>query len=280
LFNDAEEEGKKMKMKMLIGAMAAISVAVTVRAFAEFQTGGSEQQSDTEYRWTGSMNSGDALEIKSINGDIEVGRSSGSDVVVVAELSGRRSDPGTVRIEVVEHGGGMTFCAVYPTPEGKEENYCGVGSDGRMSSERNDVQVEFQVLVPEGVDFVARTVNGDIEALDLGSDVSLNTVNGDIDLSTSGFAEAETVNGSIEAVMGGRDLRNGVAFSTVNGSISLDVDDQIDADLDASWLNGDFESDIPFALDGGMSRGKASGVLGDGGADLELSTVNGSIRIH
>ncbi len=68
--------------------------------------------------------------------------------------------------------------------------------------------------------------------------------------------------------------------STVNGSISLDVDDDIDADLEASWLNGDFESDIPFALSGRMSRGQASGVLGDGGADLELSTVNGSIRIH
>jgi len=199
---------------------------------------------------------------------------------VSAEMTGRRSDPGTVRIEVVEHSGGMTFCAVYPTPEGKEENFCGAGSDGRMSTERNDVQVEFQVLVPEGVEFIGRTVNGDIEATDLGSDVSLNTVNGDIDLSTTGFAEAETVNGSIEATMGGRDLRNGAAFSTVNGSISLDVDDDIDADLEASWLNGDFESDIPFALSGRMSRGQASGVFGDGGADLELSTVNGSIRIH
>jgi hypothetical protein len=269
-----------MKMKMMIGAMAGISVALTVGVLAQVGADESEQQSDTEYRWTGSMSPGDALEIKGINGDIEVGRSSGSEVVVAAEMTGRRSDPGTVRVEVVEHGGGLTFCAVYPTPDGKDENYCGAGSDGRMSTERNDVQVEFQVLLPEGIEFIGRTVNGDIEALDLGSDVSLNTVNGDIDLSTTGFAEAETVNGSIEAVMGGVELRNGVAFSTVNGSISLDVDDGIDADLDASWLNGDFESDIPFALNGRMSRGEATGVLGDGGADLELSTVNGSIRIH
>jgi len=70
LFNDAEEEGKTMKMKMMIGAMVAVSVVLTVGALAQVRSSENEQQSDTEYRWTGSMSSGDALEIKGINGDI------------------------------------------------------------------------------------------------------------------------------------------------------------------------------------------------------------------
>jgi DUF4097 and DUF4098 domain-containing protein YvlB len=88
------------------------------------------------------------------------------------------------------------------------------------------------------------------------------------------------VNGSIDAVVGSADLGDGVSFSTVNGSISLDLNDAVDADVDASWLNGSFETDLPFALQGRLSRRSARGVLGDGGPRLELSTVNGSIRIR
>jgi hypothetical protein len=185
-----------------------------------------------------------------------------------------------VRIERVEHDGGVTFCAVYPTPEGKRENVCAPGDGGRMSTRDNDVTVDFIVEIPAGVDFIGETVNGGVEAIDLDGDVTASTVNGDIDLSTSGFAEAETVNGSIDAVVGSGDLRDGASFSTVNGSITLDLADDVNAELDAEWLNGGFESDVPLTLQGGISRRSARGVFGSGGPALKLSTVNGSIRIR
>ena len=149
-----------------------------------------------------------------------------------------------------------------------------------MNTSRNDVEVRFRVQVPRGVHFIGRTVNGSVEALELDSDVTLVTVNGDIDVSTSGYAEAETVNGSIEAAMGSTAPGDGLSFSTVNGSISIDVPDDLDADLDASWLNGGLESELPILLDGRMNRRSAQGRLGDGGPPLELATVNGSIRIR
>lgn len=242
--------------------------------------GATTAQAATDFRWSGRVAAGETLEIKGVNGSIEVAPADGDDVLVTAEAKARRSDPGSVRIERVEHAGGITFCAVYPTPEGRQENRCGPGSSGRMNTERNDVRVDFRVEVPEGVSFVGRTVNGDVEASGLRSDVTAVTVNGDVDVTTTGFAEAKTVNGSIDASMGSADLREGVSFSTVNGSITLDLPDDIDADLDASWLNGGFESDIPLLLEGRMSRRSARGVLGDGGPRLELETVNGSIRIR
>lgn len=237
-------------------------------------------QSATDFRWSGRVPAGESLEIKGVNGSIEVVRAEGDRVVVVTEARARRSDPGSVRVERVEHAGGMTFCAVYPTPEGRAENRCEPGAGGRMNTERNDVQVDFRIELPDGVSFVGRTVNGEVRAEDLRSDVSATTVNGDVEITTTGFARAETVNGSIDAVMGSADLRDGAAFSTVNGSITLDLPDDVDADLDASWLNGSFESDLPFLLQGRVSRRSARGVLGEGGPTLELETVNGSIRIR
>lgn len=239
-----------------------------------------EGQSATDFRWAGELALGETVEVKGVNGSIEAVPATGNEVVVTAEASGRRSDPSSVRIEVLRHDDGVTLCAVYPSPRAERENHCGVGDEGRMNTNDNDVRVHFRVEVPEGVHFAGRTVNGGVEALDLGGDVLAITVNGDIDVSTAGFAEAETVNGSIEAVVGSEDLREGVSFSTVNGSIELDLHDAVDADLDASWLNGSFESDLPFRVQGRITRRSASGTLGDGGPPLQLSTVNGSIRIR
>jgi len=237
-------------------------------------------QSDSDYRWSGSLAAGDLLEIKGINGDITVGLAPGGDVVVTAEAHGRRSDPALVRIERVEHAGGLTFCAVYPSREGERANECAPGEGGRMSTSNNDVSVDFEVLLPAGVDFVGRTINGEIEAIGLESDVLAVTVNGDVEVSTTGFAEAQTVNGSIEASMGALEIVSGASFTTVNGSIDLDLADEVDADVEASWLNGDFESDLPFMLQGRVQRRSAHGTLGDGGPMLELETVNGSIHIR
>jgi DUF4097 and DUF4098 domain-containing protein YvlB len=149
-----------------------------------------------------------------------------------------------------------------------------------MNVRDNDVEVTFTVRLPGGVRFAGRTVNGSVEARGLASDVSLRTVNGDVDVATTGFAEARTVNGSIDAAMGRTDPEGGLRFETVNGSIELDLPDDVDADVEANWLNGGLETDLPLRVDGRIGRRSARGVLGEGGPRLELSTVNGSIRLR
>ena len=202
----------------------------------------------------------------------------GRQIEVRAEKSARRSDPEAVRIEVVEHAGGVTVCAVYPSSRGRE-NTCEPGSGGRNRTRNNDVRVTFYVSVPEDVGFLGKTVNGDVLVHDLASDVDARSVNGDIEISTTGFAKASTVNGSIAAAMERYDMESGLSFSTVNGSISLDLPDDVDADLDAKWVNGRLKTDLPLELVGRASRRSARGVLGDGGPELKLRTVNGSIHL-
>ena len=238
------------------------------------------EQEAQSFEWAGRVPAGGSLEIKGINGTIVVERASGSEAAVSTTTRARRSDPASVRIEMIEHDDGLTFCAVYPSAGDERENFCAAGSEGRMNTNRNDVEVEFRVQVPAGVRFVGRTVNGDVEAVGLESDVQVVTVNGDLNVSTTGYAEAETVNGSIEASMEQTPVGDGLSFSTVNGDITLDLPDDIDAELDASWLNGELDSDLPLMLQGRMGRRSARGTLGDGGPRLEVSTVNGSIRLR
>lgn len=236
-------------------------------------------QVQEEFRWSGTVDRGDVVEIKGVNGGVSAEPASGNEIEVVAVKSGRRNDPAEVRVEVVEHAGGVTLCALYPTRSGDEANQCRPGDGGRMNARRNDVAVEWEVRVPRGVLFNGRTVNGDVQAVGLSEAVDLTTVNGSVTIDTDGFASARTVNGSIEARVGGL-LSGDASFETVNGSIELDVDDGLGAEVDASWLNGSLDTELPLRVEGRVGRRSARGILGDGGPMLMLRTVNGSIHIY
>jgi hypothetical protein len=208
-----------------------------------------------------------------------VSAATGNEVKVEAKKSGRRSDPDEVTIEVIEHAGGVTLCAVYPTPRGERPNQCAPGEGGRMNTRNNDVRVEFTVQVPAGVGFVGRTVNGDIRAWGLKADAEAYTVNGSVQLSTRGTARATTVNGSIEAEMGTASSE-ALEFETVNGGITLTVPAGSGAEVRASTVNGDISTDFPLTVRGKFSHRSITGTIGRGGPPLNMTTVNGDIRLR
>lgn len=231
-----------------------------------------------EFHWKGSIAPGKAIEIKGVNGDISAVAGSG-DVEVTAVKHARRSDPDEVKIEVVPHDGGVTICAVYPS-DGRRENTCEPGEGGHMNTHDNDVVVDFTVRVPAGVQFVGRTVNGGIDAANLGGDVEASTVNGSIHVATSGYAQATTVNGSIVASLGRAAWSDALEFRTVNGGITLDLPANLSAEVRAKTVNGDITTDFPLLVTGRLGPRSLHGTIGSGGRQLQLSTVNGSIRLR
>jgi hypothetical protein len=233
-----------------------------------------------DFQWQGRVAAGQAIEVKGVNGEIEAEPGTGSEVEVRATKRGRRSNPDAVEIKVVEHGGGVTICAVYPTPAGERTNECAPGEGGRMSTRDNDVQVNFVVRVPPGVNFVGRTVNGAIEARDLPGDAEAHTVNGGVVVEAAGHSLGRTVNGSIRARMGRADWSGEAEFSTVNGTITLELPAGTGAEVDARTVNGGIETDFPLQVTGKIARRRMTGTIGDGGRKLSLETVNGAIQLR
>ena len=232
------------------------------------------------FDWSGTIAQGRTLEIAGVNGDIDAAISEDGRVHVHATRRGRRSDPESVRIEVVQHDNGVTICAVYPTPSNsRRENRCEEGG-GDMNVNNNDVEVHFTVRVPAGVRFDASTVNGGIDAEGLRSEVLASTVNGDVSVATTGLAQASTVNGDIDARVGAGPLTEDLEFSTVNGSIELSAPAGLAADLEASTVNGEVDSEFDVLVRGRQDRQSLRGTIGGGGQDLDLSTVNGRIRLR
>jgi DUF4097 and DUF4098 domain-containing protein YvlB len=232
-----------------------------------------------DFTWDGRVSPGQTVEIKGTNGDVKAGPAAGDRVEVTAVKKARRSDPATVQVQVVEHAGGVTVCAVYPSPSGQSPNECRPGEGGRMSVQDNDVSVSFTVRVPAGVRFVGRSVNGGIEADGLTGDVEAHTVNGGVRVRAAGTVQAETVNGSITAALG-RDGTEALSFKTVNGSIAVDLPAGTGAEIRAATVNGEITSEFPLGGQPRASRRRLSGTIGGGGRPLALDTVNGSIRIR
>jgi len=241
--------------------------------------GASNAAAQGDFQWHGQLTSGQTIEIKGINGDIRATASSSGEAGVTATRTARRSNPADVRIEVVPHAGGVTICAVYPSAPGRDANRCEPGGEGRSTTRDNDTVVHFDVRVPYGVGFVGRTVNGEISGESLQGDAEARTVNGSIKLTTTGSAVANTVNGSMNVTMGRADWPNGANFKTVNGGITLTLPGTLDAELSANTLNGSIAADFPITVTGQMTPRRLNGRIGNGGRELNLSTVNGSIRL-
>lgn len=250
-------------------ALAVVAAALPWTAFA-FQA---------DFSWSGTLNPGQTLEIKDVNGSIRAERAAGNVIEVTARKTAHRSDPASVRIEVATTSDGVTICAVYP---GDDASYdCQGGHRGRNSDNRdNDVVVDFAVKVPAGVHFAPKTVNGSVTATSLGSNVDASSVNGNIKVSTSGLVHATTVNGSIDAAMGVASWSDTLKFSTVNGSIDLTLPRGLNADVRATSVSGDVASDFPMTLSGAIGGKHLNGRIGVGGRELKLSTVNGGITLH
>src|SRR5437879_9341789 len=88
-----------------------ISIVALLPAAAALALAPRTAAAQREFHWKGTVAPGKAIEIKGVNGDIRADAGSG-DVEVSAVKHARRSDPDEVKIEVVQHGDGVTICAV------------------------------------------------------------------------------------------------------------------------------------------------------------------------
>jgi putative adhesin len=230
------------------------------------------QQSGDTFHWSGKLAANQLVQVKNMNGAIDAEGITGDTIDVSAVKSGRDRDQ--VRVEVVQTGEGVTICAVYPGGS--------CAGDGRSHSHGDTkAQVDFTVKLPRNLRFSATNVNGRIKAEELGRPAKVTTVNGGIDVSSRSWVSASSVNGSLKVAMGSADWDGKLKISSVNGSVTLDMPTDTNAEVHFSSVNGSLDSDFPLNVHG-MSFGPKNlhGTIGSGGRELDVSTVNGSLHIR
>ena len=232
-------------------------------------------QSDTTFHWSGKLASDNVVEIKNLNGRIEAEAASGDQVEVTAEKTGPEADQ--VKVVTGPSSNGVTICAIYP---GASESDCQPGPDWHTHDVHgNRTKVNFHVKVPDNVRFSAQSVNGEVRADNLGKNVVARTVNGSVNVSTKEWAEATSVNGSVEVHMGNAGWDGALHIKTVNGSITLEMPTNLNADVNFRSVNGRLNSDFPLTVQGSMGGRRLEGKIGSGGRSLVVETVNGSVDL-
>jgi hypothetical protein len=224
-----------------------------------------------DFEWRGKIARGRLVEIRGINGDIHAFPSTSGQVEVVARVaSGTTEPPAGIKVQLVPTDSGVTVCAMRPGQESCEPVEKGPGA-----------RVDYVVRLPEGVGFLGRTVNGAVEAKQLKSDVEAYTVNGQVRISTTGSAQARTVNGSITASLLNPFMRKAPQFATVNGGITLNVPEGLSTNVRAETRNGKVLVDLSN-LRGRITDNSIDGRIGAGSRafPLTLQTINGTIHVR
>lgn len=258
---------------LLIRRMRVIVAVIAVAGLAVAQDQGTEN--GREFHWNGKLAPDQVLVIKDINGNIEANGSSSADQV---EVSATKSGTGAedVKIHVVKLNDGVMICAVYPGFFNADS--CDSGS--HFGNNHNNARVDFKIRMPRNVRFTGKNVNGGVDAESMGRYVEATSVNGSVRISTSSWASANTVNGSIEASIGRADWSGDLEFKSVNGSIKLQLPSNASTEVNFKSVNGHLDSDFPLTVQGSIGRHSVHGTIGGGGRALDISTVNGSGKLR
>ena len=237
------------------------------------------------FTWEGRIPEGRWITVRNLNGDVDVQSTSGNRVQVIASRHTRRGDPEYVRFEVRKYGPSqddVVICAIWGEDSSCDERgYRNRRDDNNRGRNRNEVSVEFRVLVPRGVKVGAHSVNGNTSVEGVDSEVDASTVNGGTIVRTSGGpVNARSVNGSVRAAMGKFDLNADLHFSSVNGTVIAEFADDINADVELSTVNGRFLTDFPVTISGRIDPRRLRAQIGRGGPRVRLSTVNGNVELR
>jgi hypothetical protein len=218
-----------------------------------------------EFNQSYPLQPGGSFELQNVNGTVDVQGWDRNVVEVHAVKTAKQkeSDLERVTIEVDARPDAVSIATRYPQNEGVE------------------VAVEYTVHVPHGarVEHVG-TVNGTLRITGLENVEDVHTVNGNIEMfEAGGNVHAHTTNGNVHLELARLQDKTGATAETTNGSLVLAVPSDLQAEVEARCLNGNFSSEIPITMESTQRPREVHGKLGHGGAPIHLRTVNGGIRV-
>ncbi len=205
------------------------------------------------------------FELQNVNGPVDVQGWDRNEVEIHAVKTAKQqeADLDRVSIEVDARPDAVAVTTRYPQNEGVE------------------VAVEYTIHVPHRVRVEhIGTVNGMLRVTGLENVEDLHTVNGDIEVfEAGGNVHARTTNGNVRLELAHEPDKAGATAETTNGSLVVAVPSDLQAEIEAKCMNGNFYSELPITMESTERPREMHGKLGGGGAPIHLRTVNGGIRL-
>lgn len=141
------------------------------------------------------------------------------------------------------------------------------------------IEVRYHVRAPKGAKISVSNTNGVVTLTALAGTTEAHTTNGGVrGTDMRGAVDAETTNGgvTIDFAEVDRDVR----LTTTNGGVTIGLPESAKANVVATCTNGGISvSGVKMEISE-ESRRRVEGKLNGGGANVELHTTNGGVRIR
>jgi hypothetical protein len=220
---------------------------------------------------------GGRFEMANENGEIQLKGTQGTEVKVTAhrEVFASSDEEAQARLKNLKMREEVSRDRVLVEAQG----------DGEGFRFRKGLGIRWEIQVPAGLTVTVKTMNGTVRLDDVDGTITAGTTNGNVSgRRVSGSVQGSSVNGSVAMTLDR--VTGDVRLTTVNGAIRLELPPSVDADLDATTVNGGVSVDERLDLgDRAANRGafgpatNIRGRLNKGGPRITLQTTNGGVRV-
>ena len=221
------------------------------------------------------------LRLDNVNGRIDIAGWNRNEVVIRALKHGRTQE--SVEATEIKVDASPDEISIHT-----REPVNKTGSSGFWSwfgiGGNDKANVDYAIQVPRHARLAnVSSVNGRVEINNVDGDIEASTVNGQVQVQgAAGSVKLSTVNGGIETELVSLGGSQSVSLTTVNGAIKAILPVNADAEVTADTVNGGMSSDFPELVvkkDFPLAK-HLKGTLGNGGATVKATTVNGSIHFQ
>jgi hypothetical protein len=222
----------------------------------------------TEIRQTYQLQPGSRVELSGIRGTVNIETSDRSTADVDVTVTGRNSDEMKSSLRLEQTADGLTI-------RGRTNNG---GLLHRLFSGSIDQTVLLRL--PRNIQLTVNGVNGTVSIGQVDGSVRVSGVNGKLEVvQTSGYTELSGINGRVEVGVSRLDEK-GLRISGVNGGVLLRLADDVNANLNGQGIRGRVKSEaVNLTVEDDRSRSSFSGKIGTGGAPINISGVNGGVKL-
>jgi two-component system NtrC family sensor kinase len=183
-----------------------------------------------------------------------------------------------VRIKVLVQSGGRTAEEAQARVQAVAITAAGNALRAILPADKVERLVRYEVFVPRQTPLVVTSTNGNIRLENMQARIEFRGNNGNLTLSNlGGQVTGSITNGNITIALSGSQWEGeGLDVRTTNGNIQWQVPASYSAQVQLSTNTGSLDTNMPITTTGGHKE--AVGTLGQGGALLKSSTINGSVE--
>jgi hypothetical protein len=206
------------------------------------------------------------LDVKSMNGGIEVIGQDRNDIALEAKVTARA---------------GTQSAALSILHDISIQTGALVEAHGPKPISGHGWAVGYKLLVPRQLAGKFITMNGGLSLAGIHGHIDGETTNGGLRIENlGGDVHVSTTNGGIKAILDGNTWQGtGLTASTTNGGVSVQLPPNYSAHLLAETTNGGTSLNLPNAPQDGVHRHSIDTTLGSGGPTISFETTNGGVSI-